>query len=721
MIRFLSILLLAAICIPPTLIAQPGTWRSYPIPSRVNDLIERDGRLWAATDAGIFQISLATGEVEGHLTKANAGLPSNEVEAFAVHPETHVPFIGTYDLALAFLTPSGQWQRIEFPDFVTAQAQDNMVLTYCMEFDHQGRLWVGTNVGLLRYDTDGWTHYTPSGSNAFLGSVWSMSKDENGDILAASHVVYRVEDDIPHLFSPSPAEAGNFQLFSYGDAELFSASNGDVYFFTDIGRIGRYRDGSWDVYNPSEELMTGHRAPLSVYELPGGTLAAYYKDANSFAYFDGEEWTVEPLQSETPLTGAYVHENAELRFTTNQVLLHREGNVIAQPLYSYPVAGPVNLFKPDCHDQLWAYDGSDILRNLDTGDTLHCRYNGQNFQPGQLAFTPQGDVWTIAWVNLYHRSAGGEWELWNHANSPLPQKSLTRMTTDALGRVWVFVHTEGLYRFDGQEWKHYTQPVFSSQFMYALTPGAGGDIWFSSSTSGQPLTVGRFDGESLQTFTAANSGFNLDYALSLAYDAGTNRLWAGGNTDRAQYYDGNTWHTEYFPLQAAGHEWIRHIQVRDGYAVMASSNRVLLFTDDGWEEFNTANSPLSSGQIYAIGLDAGNALWISHNQPAGIDIYETGLLSTGTRDLESEARAALALYPNPVQEALFLSLNCPADASQARLRIFGADGRLVSEQSEALTPGACQIELNVAGLLPGLYMVLVEMGRERLMGRFVKS
>jgi ligand-binding sensor domain-containing protein len=147
MIRILFLLFPVLLISQATLIAQPGTWRSYLTPSRINDYMEYAGEVWVATDAGIFTLNPATGAVTGHLTKAAGGLPSNEIEAMAIHPQTMQPFIGTYDVAMAQLNTDGEWHSIEYPQFIVDQAQGDKVMTYCLQFDGQGRLWAGTSVG----------------------------------------------------------------------------------------------------------------------------------------------------------------------------------------------------------------------------------------------------------------------------------------------------------------------------------------------------------------------------------------------------------------------------------------------------------------------------------------------------------------------------------------------------------------------------------------------
>ncbi|HRJ15603.1 MAG TPA: T9SS type A sorting domain-containing protein [Saprospiraceae bacterium] len=717
------LLLLAATLTSISLLAQAGTWHTYPIPSKVNDWMEWEGQLWAATDAGIFIINPSTGQVAEHLTKANAGLPSNSVEALTIDPQTLQPFIGTYDVALAFRSPDGQWQSIDYPAFIRNQAGGNMLLTYCMEFDNEGRLWAGTSVGLARYTDGEWTLFNQSAGLSFLGAVWSMAKTEDGAILAASNVMYKVPqgEETPQLFSPSPSGNNGFFLFAYGDAKAFTASNGDQWFFTDIGRAGRFHNGAWELYDPAQSVGVGHRKPQIINELPDGSLSIYYSDNLRFLRFHNGEWTLESTYTGAlPIIGAYRSEDFDIILNSKEILIPGAQDTAMAALLNYPFESLPERFQTDHQKQLWTVTEDRRLLNLDSGAAIPCIFNGQSFAVGNFSFAPDGSIWATSGFHLYHYQLG-QWTRYDHTNSLLPaQKLLTRITVDDLGRVWVYVYQDAIYRFDGSNWMRYPHPLFSNYYVYAMTGGANGDLWFSSYLNGQSLTVGRFNGADMQTFTQGVAGFDMDYALALAYDADYQRLWVTGNVEHAQYFDGSIWHTESFPLPAAGHQWIMRVHARDGFAAMSSSERVLLYAEGQWQEFNPTNSPLSGGAMHGLGLDAHNRLWISHWQPWALDIYETGLISSAVKPESSNGAIEMRVFPNPTAERAGLEISCREASTSAALRITDVDGRLVSTTSHSLQSGHNYLEVNVSRLSPGIYFMLLDTSSERFYGRMVK-
>lgn len=718
-----SLLLLAASLLSRSLPAQSGAWHSYPMPSKVNDWMEWEGQLWAATDAGIFVIEPATGQVVQHLTKANAGLPSNAVEALAIDPITLQPFIGTYDVALALRSPDGQWQSIDYPQSIYSQAGSNMLLTYCMEFDDEGRLWAGTSVGLARYANGEWTLFNQSTGHSMLNGVWSMAKTADGAILAASHIMYRVQgDEAPQAYSPSASGNNGFFLFAYSDAKAFTASNGDHWFFTDIGRAGRFHNGAWELFEQADIVGGGHQKPLFINELPDGSLSVYYSDNRRFLRFHQGEWTLESTDTGAiPIVGAYRRGTINLLLNSQEIFLPGAQDTTSAPLINYPFESLPERFQTDHQNQLWTVSEDQRLLNLETGAVIPCLFNGQSFYIGYFNFAPNGDIWATSGSFLY-RYRQGQWTRFDNSNSPLPaQVLLSRLAVDDLGRVWVYVYHDALYRFDGTNWARYAHPLFRDYYVYAMTGGANGDLWFSSYLSGQSLTVGRFNGTEIQAFTAGVSGFDMDYGLALAYDPDYQRIWVTGNADRAQYFEGSSWHTELFPQTAAAHQWVSRIFARDGFAAMSSSGRVLLYAEGQWQEFNPANSPLSRGTIQALGLDVNNHLWISHSQPWSLDIYETGLISSAVKPESSLRPVEMRVFPNPAAEQACLEISCREASTSAALRITDVDGRLVSTTSHNLQSGYNYLEVNVSRLSPGIYFMLLETNEERFYGRMVKQ
>lgn len=197
-------------------------------------------------------------------------------------------------------------------------------------------------------------------------------------------------------------------------------------------------------------------------------------------------------------------------------------------------------------------------------------------------------------------------------------------------------------------------------------------------------------------------------------------MGATGNADRAQYFDGSSWHTELFPETAAAHQWVQRIHARDEL-VMFSSERVLLYAEGQWQEFNPTNSPLSDGTIQALlGLDVHNQLWISHSQPWSLDIYETGLISSSVQP-ESSLRAVEMRVSAMAVERAGLKIPCRRASTSAELRITDVDGRLVSTTSHNLQSGYNYLEVNVSRLSPGIYFMLLETNQERFYGRMVKE
>lgn len=224
-------------------LGQSVKWESFIQPDRAGEPVVANGRVWIPTTAGLVEYEPASAIVELH-NKATAGLVSNSIEAVAQHPFTNDLYIGTYDLAL-MVRPSGTttWEHLPYPaSFYNGQGEAPQ--TYCMAFDEEGVLWVGTNIGLLSYDNGTWAQLEYD-ENAFYGAVWDLDFSQEGDLLIASHGAFRKEGEELVLLSPEDGSNGE-PLFAYGGSVIHQAEDGQIWFFTDIGTVGAYDGESWN-------------------------------------------------------------------------------------------------------------------------------------------------------------------------------------------------------------------------------------------------------------------------------------------------------------------------------------------------------------------------------------------------------------------------------------------------------------------------------------------
>jgi len=82
-------------------------------------------------------------------------------------------------------------------------------------------------------------------------------------------------------------------------------------------------------------------------------------------------------------------------------------------------------------------------------------------------------------------------------------------------------------------------------------------------------------------------------------------------------------------------------------------------------------------------------------------------------------QVGLALYPNPVQNELYVQLPLPVE-SAVGIQILGIDGKILLQQSYPGANNLSGLSVNVSGLSKGIYLCRLVVGNKVFTGKFVK-
>ncbi len=91
-----------------------------------------------------------------------------------------------------------------------------------------------------------------------------------------------------------------------------------------------------------------------------------------------------------------------------------------------------------------------------------------------------------------------------------------------------------------------------------------------------------------------------------------------------------------------------------------------------------------------------------------------------TRDEVSTSLVIESISPIPTSDALFVALNAP-QAENASLNVYDVSGRLIAQQSVALTAGTQNISLDVSTYPAGIYMLSLQTTEATISSKFVKK
>jgi hypothetical protein len=81
--------------------------------------------------------------------------------------------------------------------------------------------------------------------------------------------------------------------------------------------------------------------------------------------------------------------------------------------------------------------------------------------------------------------------------------------------------------------------------------------------------------------------------------------------------------------------------------------------------------------------------------------------------VDAEIKNSVLVFPNPVKEKLFVQVKTTSQ-SQVIIEVFDAKGALVKTQHVDLVPGANRIQVDMVGILPGVYHVKVQTRDKRM-------
>lgn len=693
---------------------QTQSWTSYLKQSKVNDFFEEPNQVWIATDAGIFIIDKSDYSVE-HWTKNNAGLPSNQVEKIAKHPETDQLFIGTYDIGIGFKSSNG-WTMLPYPEELLS-GQD-YPLTYCFDWDDSGRLWVGTNQGLLRYDSGEWTIIPQEGPTQFLFQVWEMEKDVEGNLLVGGNVLVKIGNDSMELLTPVDF-IGQESLFAYGFAHLHVQDNGVIWFFTDIGNVGRFEGDSLDIFSSfSGEESIAFNLTKFIAEDGAGALWVYLDGWGFYRYDNDWEQSIfaENVEEDQLLGLHFMEDTPILVFPGKaQIGLNADNNVA---LVDYPFNGILSNMQYDWQGNMWLKEGNSTLRQVDLDEVEQMTYEGTPLVFSDYTLAPDGTVWLISGQSVYHQTETG-WEIFNHENTALPEAyGFRHIVAGSDGHIWVQVYDRGIYHYDGQVWARYFLPIPVEHFVASMVAGSDGNIWFTSWDTYLGNKITRLNEQEYKIYNENDIGLDEAYLREIFYESENDRLWLATGEGELLTFENGNWQPSSITIDINEIGIVSGLMVKNDLLVIHSNNKVGLYQNNLWTVFDTENSPLTSDPIGDIGLDQSGRLWIGHyGARAAIEIYQTDVIISSSIEIGSEV--IFTLSPNPARETIKIQLDLEQKSSPVFVRIYQMDGQLVKTykvDNFALKAG---VDFPVDQLEAGMYYLEVDVGK-RIGKRFIK-
>lgn len=707
-------------------------WQSYHQVTRFNDWYVGDDAVYVSTDAGVFLLDKDDFELIDHWTMTSNGLPSNQVEAIAVNPITGTKYIGTYDIGMALQAEDGSWQTMPYPDDL---AQLTNLRTYCINFDAQNRLLVGTSEGLLRWEGSEWTLLNLLEQGSPLKGVWSMQKLENGEVVLGGATVAQTAGDELFVFPPVAGESGFPTFESYVDVKVHVSSNGDIFSVTHEGEMGMMSaEGDWQQWSTlNEATTTTFFGSTYIYEDNNGTIWVGLGNNSAARYVDGEWEQVAQGPLELPQELAYFRQDTDgytIAGSTSTVYLI-EDETVQYPTpfsrtsrWSNPTdfLGSVATYpgsetrKPilatDQQGEVWGLQGhtfDNSLVSLATGNTwtLESSFLGIN----DFAFDRNNDLWIIDFDQLHQVS---DWEVSSSYNLPAGSGNFTDVDADGDNNIWVASSTN-LFAYTDGSFQEVALPLGNMFIVKMIANSSSAEAYVQavdSETGDQHLMVcSTGDGYDACGILVLPQDLKPSDHYNFHYDANSETLWF--TTEDGQLVsrstDGTLEFVE-FPQDWDSEGVVRRIGSYEVGLWLMGDHQVAFYQNEEWFVYNSVNAPIDTERLIDLALDGDQVFWMVHSDFRMTEAAQVEFsVSTDLPELVDIQPGKV--FPNPASN--FINLDW---ADRGTAYIVDVNGRVVRE----IPTSNSTTTISVADLTPGSYWLLWDGDSERRLAPFIK-
>ena len=403
--------------------------------------------------------------------------------------------------------------------------------------DRRGRLWLGTEGGVVRFDGREMTHYgLPDGlisptclssledrqGQLWFGTTGGLSRFDGRTFLR-----FTARDGLPHSYHMSC-------LLEDREGNLWV---GTGYFGTGAG-ISRYT-GAFTTFTTADGLP--HDRVLTIHSDPQGDL--WIGTKGGLSRFDGQTFTnfttedglafdkVAALLPE-PDGHLWLGHGLWVGFVQGGVGLSRYDGTQFTTFSRADADGLpsrwVGALLKDRRDYLWIGTGDGLGRY--DGTQFHAYYTDDGLSDNQiqtLLEDRQGDLWigTFAGLNRYD---GDQFHSFSIQDG-LPHDQIRALLQDRQGDLWIGTEN-GLSRYDGAQFHNFsTQDGLGGNTVNALLEDPDGRLWIA--TQGGGLT--QYDGLVFQTLLQQD-GLAADRVHTLHQD-GNGDLWIGTEKGLSRY------------------------------------------------------------------------------------------------------------------------------------------------------------------------------------------
>ncbi|HEY7639086.1 MAG TPA: two-component regulator propeller domain-containing protein [Steroidobacteraceae bacterium] len=534
------------------------------------------------------------------------GLPQNSVEALARTPDGYL-WLATHEGLVRF-------DGVRFTVFDrdnTPQLRSRIITR--LHVDDEGRLWVGTRVGVVMFYSGQFREpQTPALREGYIRSIVS---DGNG------HVWVGTDQALFEVDGANVRSYGREQ--GLGDTAiraLEAGSNGTIWAATNVGGLFRLTAGRFE--NVAVSSSAGSEAVRAMLEDADGALWIGTEDGRLFRGRDGQFEPYAGAQNLGSAVSAILRDRDGNLWvgTTGSGALRLSGDVPSWLDMRERTSNDVRALLEDPEGSLWLGTFGAGLERLHTGKFIP--YGPTEGLPGNLAWSVapahDGSLWLGTDAGLTHY-ANGKFE-YLAPRLGLRDVRVRAVLEDRSGAVWFGTHGRGLYRLlAGKLTRFSTAEGLSGDAVKAIAEDHAGRMWAGSNVGVNLLENGRVGPP-----PAALRGIG-SFMTSILFEDRRRRMWIATDAFGLLMMDGEQLH-RYGVADGLPSPRIVSIHEDESGALWFGTLEGLAYYRDGRFVSLAQAAPALRENMLQVVEDARGTLWLATNR---------GLFAVARKELEA--------------------------------------------------------------------------------------
>ena len=655
---------------------------------RVNAILfDQNDHLWVGTDQGI---AYHDGFTWQHFNTANTpALIYDQVIDFAIDNNNHVwatlSEFGSI-LAGAVATYNGSAWTV----YTSSNSNLPTQTLGGIAIDQQNNKWMGSNMGLIKFDGLNWIIHHPQNSGISSSSVGEVMMDSLNRVwaIAGGNTINIYDGTNWSYINSSNSPMGNTSYSNFyvrGDRMMVSQ-------VTNSSLIHVYDGASWNTFTGSNHIYSNYIDEEGNFWLCGIGVVSKY---------DGSQWTHYSRYN----TGLAENFNEDVFIDSHDRKWFANGN------------GGIQVFDCPKWEAYGPWNGG-LFPIPQTFSTVGTSIGEDSF--GDIWFTYDGTYGYAVRIPNGDYSNYGAWTVYDQTNSHPNMQGLDDVEADPFGRVFFRGYNE-LFMFDHttNTWTTVTPVTGFSFIPKCMTSGPGGKMYFGSY---QVIYI--HDNSTWTSIDFQSLGLNIDFVWDIEFDA-TGNMWLA-TSDGVWKYNGTTWTNWNESNSNIAADNVKAIEIGNADTVFIGAHNtaiwpyyggISVFDGVSWVSFLEGSSPVPHKQVEDIELDALGNLWVL-GQSEGFGIYRNGGVvgfecinrtvemggTTSTFEIFEPVDLNITTYPNPFSNNSTIQFYIP-DNGMVNITITDLSGRKVKELiNQNLEKGTHTLNLNANDFNKGVYL-----------------